>query len=199
MPWSDYLALLALLTAMSFTPGPNTMLSTALAANRGLKVALGFALAVPVGWCALMLACALGVGTLVQAVPALRLAVKWGGLAYLLWLAWQLAQAQSLKDADPTRLRIGFWQGAALQWVNIKAWMAALLVAAGWVAPGPLGERLLVVLPTMTVFAFCSNATYAVVGATLRPWLAQGGRLLAFNRGMAGVLLATTVWMGWST
>jgi threonine/homoserine/homoserine lactone efflux protein len=33
----DFLALLALGTAMSFTPGPNTTLSTALAANLGLS------------------------------------------------------------------------------------------------------------------------------------------------------------------
>ena len=51
---ADYLALLALGTAMSFTPGPNTTLSTALAANLGLRRALRFCLAVPVGW-ALML------------------------------------------------------------------------------------------------------------------------------------------------
>ena len=43
-------ALLILATASSFTPGPNTTLSTALAANRGLRGALHFVLAVPVGW-----------------------------------------------------------------------------------------------------------------------------------------------------
>ena len=36
MPFVEFTALLALATAMSFTPGPNTTLSTALAANRGL-------------------------------------------------------------------------------------------------------------------------------------------------------------------
>ena len=35
MPLADYLALLALATAMAFTPGPNTTLAAAIAANRG--------------------------------------------------------------------------------------------------------------------------------------------------------------------
>ena len=34
MPWSEFTALLLLATAVSFTPGPNTTLSTAIAANR---------------------------------------------------------------------------------------------------------------------------------------------------------------------
>jgi threonine/homoserine/homoserine lactone efflux protein len=195
MPLPDYLALLALVTAMAFTPGPNTTLAAALAANRGLRPALRFCLAVPVGWCALMLLCGGGLGALVQAQPLLRGAIKWGGLAYLLWLAAQLARSGTLREADQARLQLGFWQGVALQFVNIKAWLSALLVAAGWVAPGPLGERLAIVLPTMAAYAFASNASYALLGSALRPWLQQGARLLWFNRAMAAVLVATAVWM----
>ncbi|OYT85650.1 MAG: lysine transporter LysE [Burkholderiales bacterium PBB6] len=195
MPMTDFIALLALVTAMSFTPGPNTTLAASLGANGGWRAAWRFCLGVPVGWVLLMLACSAGVGALLDAHPALRGALKLGGLAYLVWLAWRLAGSARLSEADPHRLQVGFWQGAMLQAVNIKAWLAALLVVAGWVAPGPLAERLLVVTPVMAVYAFASNATYAVVGAVLRPWLAQGKRLLWFNRGMALVLLATALWM----
>ena len=38
----------------------------------------------------------------------------------------------------------------------------------------------------------------AAVGALLRHWLAQGDRLLWFNRLMASALVATSVWMIWS-
>ena len=48
-----------------------------------------------------------------------------------------------------------------------------------------------VVLPVMVVFALSSNLTYAAVGALLRQWLAQGQRLLWFNRAMALVLVVT--------
>jgi threonine/homoserine/homoserine lactone efflux protein len=37
MSAAELSALLMLLTATSFTPGPNTALSTALAANRGMR------------------------------------------------------------------------------------------------------------------------------------------------------------------
>ena len=49
MSTQEWGALLVLATATSFTPGPNTTLSTALAANRGLRHAMPFVLAVPDG------------------------------------------------------------------------------------------------------------------------------------------------------
>ena len=198
MPLPELTALLLFATAMSFTPGPNTTLAAALAANHGLRHAMRFVLAVPLGWGLLLLGCSLGLGGVIQAAPVLRGAVKWAGLAYMLWLAWQLARAATLAQADPRRFNVGFMQGVALQFVNIKAWMAALLISAGWVtvadSPWP---RLALVLPLMMAFGLASNLAYAVAGSALRGWLAQGQRLLAFNRALAAVLAATTAWMAW--
>ncbi|WP_157266257.1 LysE family translocator [Azohydromonas aeria] len=201
MSADEFVALLTLATAMSFTPGPNTTLSTALAVNFGLRRALVFVSAVPVGWTLLMLLCGLGLGGLLLAVPAARGAVKAGGIAYLLWLAWKLSHSAQLGQADERRLDVGFWQGVGLQFLNIKAWMLALALAGGWVtsahglpATNP-GQRLAIVCVVMVVFAWSSNFSYALVGSVLRRWLAQGRRLLWFNRAMALVLVATAAWM----
>ncbi|MCM5681674.1 LysE family translocator [Schlegelella sp. S2-27] len=202
MSLQEFLALLMLATAMSFTPGPNTTLSTALAANGGLKAALRFCVAVPAGWSLLMLACGLGLGVVVMTAPVLRSVVKVLGVGYMLWLAWKLWNARVLTQADGARLDVGFLQGVALQFVNIKAWMLALALTAGWVvsqqggqpAANP-GERLAIVLAVMAVYAFASNFTYALVGSLLRQWLSHGSRLLVFNRVMAAVLAATAAWM----
>ena len=176
-------------------------MSTALAANHGLKRALRFCLAVPVGWTLLMLASGLGLGALVMGVPVLRWGIKGVGMAYLLWLAWRLARASALGQVDERRLNLSFLQGVALQFINIKAWMLALTLTAGWVvnaagqpAANP-GQRLAIVSAVMLVFAFASNATYAVAGSLLRGWLARGQRLLWFNRALAVVLLVTVAWM----
>lgn len=201
MSAAELTALLLFCTTMSFSPGPNTTLSTALAANLGLKGALRFCLAVPTGWTLLMLATGLGLGALITGVPALRWAVKLGGVAYMLWLAFKLARVGELSPVDASRLNVSFWQGVGLQFLNIKAWMLALTLTAGWVvnaagqpSPNP-GERLAIVCGVMVLFAFSSNFTYALVGSLLRHWLAQGKRLLWFNRALAAVLVATAVWM----
>lgn len=201
MAWTEVTTLLLFCTAMSFSPGPNTALSTALAANFGLRRALRFCVAVPVGWALLMLVTGLGVGAAVTGVPVLRWGVKLGGVAYMLWLASKLSRTGQLGQADASRLNLGFAQGVLMQFANIKAWMLALTLTAGWVvnaqgqpAANP-GERLFIISGVMMLFAFGSNFTYALVGALLRGWLAQGERLLWFNRALAGVLVATAAWM----
>lgn len=201
MTAAELTALLVFCTAMSFSPGPNTTLSTALAANLGLRRALHFCLAVPTGWTLLMLVSGLGLGALITGVPALRMAVTLLGVAYMLWLAWKLSRAGQMTQVDSARLSVTFWQGVGLQFVNIKAWMLALTLSAGWVvnaagqpSANP-GERLAIICVVMMVFAFTSNFVYALVGSLLRQWLAQGRRLLWFNRALALVLVVTAAWM----
>jgi len=196
MPLHEFTALLILATAMSFTPGPNTTLSTAMAANHGLRHSLRFVLAVPVGWTLLLGLCALGVGALITGLPLLRAGIKAVGIGYLLWLAWKLSGSGQLAQARPAQLQISFAQGVLLQFINIKAWFLALTIVAGWVAgQANFAERMLVVLPVMATYAFCSNLCYACIGAALRQWLAHGRRLLWFNRLMAALLVGTAAWM----
>lgn len=222
MSATELTALLVFATAMSFSPGPNTTLSTALAANLGLRRAMPFCLAVPAGWTLLMLACGLGLGTLVLGLPAVRWGLKLLGAAYMFWLAWTLMGVTSMgvrsqirhrsepdgnwnltpnKSLTPAAIDVTFLQGVGLQFLNIKAWMLALTLTAGWVvnaggqpATNP-GERLAIICAVMVFFAFTSNFTYAVAGSLLREWLTQGRRLVWFNRALAAVLVATALWM----
>ena len=198
---AELTALLLLTTAASFTPGPNTTLSTALGANLGLRHALRFVLAVPVGWGLLFSLCAGGVGALVVALPPLRIGIQTLGVVYLLWLAFKLFRSgATLAPADPSRLNVTFWQGVLLQFLNIKAWMLALTVVAGWLAGREDAvARFAIVLPLMLAFGLASNLTYALVGSLLRDWLSgpanSGLRLRWFNRFMAAVLVLTAAWM----
>ena len=204
MPPAELTALLLLSTAASFSPGPNTALSTALGANLGLKHALRFVCAVPLGWGLLFTLCAAGLGAVVVALPGLRLAIQALGVAYLLWLAAKLWGSRTLAQADQARLQVTFTQGVALQFLNIKAWMLALTVVAGWLAGREdVLQRFAITLPLMLAFGFFSNLLYAAMGALLRDWLSgpevegvpTARRLRWFNRAMAGVLVATACWM----
>ena len=198
-------ALLVLATATSFTPGPNTTLSTALAANHGLPQAMRFVCAVPVGWLMLLALCASGVAALVLAAPMLRGAIVLGGVGYLLWLAWRLARTSRLSSTQDALPQVGFVRGVGLQFLNIKAWMLALSIVAGWIAGHPdAWQRFVLTAPVLMAYAFASNLTYALVGALLRGWLAgpvvngqhTGQRLRLFNWAMALALVLTAVWMG---
>ncbi|MBL8326932.1 MAG: LysE family translocator [Rubrivivax sp.] len=219
MSGPEWAALLFVAAAMSFTPGPNTTLAAALGANHGLRHAMRFVLGVPVGWGFVLAASALGLGAVLQAAPVLRVALKWAGVGYLLWLAWRLAATSRLPAAgEPGRFDVGFGQGVLLQFVNVKAWVLALVVSVGWIngaeAASPAAtaagaasfsavvpatwSRLAQVLPVLMLFALASNLTYAGVGAALRRWLAAGRRLAHFNRALALLLAGTALWMAWA-
>lgn len=195
----QWLALLTFLSVMSFTPGPNTLLSSALAANFGLRRTLPFVCAVPVGWALLLSACAAGVGALVSANALLGGLIKYGGIGYMLWLAWRILRATQLADRA-TELQdkppVGFTQGVALQFVNIKAWVGAITITSTWITPtAQPTSTLLQLTPVFMAFALASNAAYALAGSALRVWLLQGQRLAVFNAVMAAALAATCVWM----
>lgn len=128
----EFSAFLVLATAMSFTPGPNTTMAAAMGANWGLKPAMRFVWGVPIGWGALLLLCASGVGALVMAAPALKGAIKAVGIVYLVWLAYKLSRSGQLAETKNGHL-LGFWQAVGLQFVNVKAWLLALAIVAGWI------------------------------------------------------------------
>jgi threonine/homoserine/homoserine lactone efflux protein len=101
-----------------------------------------------------------------------------------------------MASANAARLNITFAQGVGVQFLNIKAWMLALSLVAGWVAGHDNAlERSLVLVPIMMSFGFFSNLTYAVMGSLLRTWLSEGRRLLVFNRCMSAALVFTAIWM----
>jgi threonine/homoserine/homoserine lactone efflux protein len=191
-------ALLVLSTAASFTPGPNTALSTAIAANQGLRAALKFIVSVPIGWGLLLSLCMVGMGQLVLAAPALRWLIMLGGTLDLFVDGLQFvghAAIRAQADSKAFEHHIFARCGGSV-FLNIKAWMFALSVVAGWVLGKDNAlERCLVLLPLMMGYGLCSSLTYALMGSLLRDRLSHGDRLLVFNRSMAVALVLTAVWM----
>ena len=192
MTWQEFTALLVLATAMSFSPGPNTTLSTALAANGGLRHAMRFVLAVPVGWCLLLLLCAAGVGALVVAVPVLRGGIKAVGAAYLLWLGLRLLLARgdgalagvvrqtAGHAAVPVALKEVFLGGFWTNVLNPKVAIFFLAFVPQFIAPGADNKALAFVLLGVL---FNLNAIPVNVGwALAASWMAR--RAGVIQRGM---------------
>jgi len=123
MSTAEFSALLLLFAAATFTPGPNTTLATALAANRGLRGTLHFICAVAAGWIMLLLLCGAGLGALVLAAPWLRWGILVVGVLYMLWLAARLARSGTLGQADARQLQVSFVEGVGLQFLNVKVWL----------------------------------------------------------------------------
>lgn len=189
---TELLSLAAFLLFGTFTPGANTAVSTMLGANYGALRALPFISGVAVAFGAIYALCVAGVGALIQTTPWLRGVLVWGGLAYMLWLAWKIASAVAIKRSEHAKpLHAG--HGFANCMANPKVWMLAIAVAAQFALQSAAWHMWAALL--FTAFGFASNAAWALVGSSLRAWLEQGARLAWFNRAMGLALALTAVWI----
>jgi threonine/homoserine/homoserine lactone efflux protein len=189
----DALALSGFALATSASPGPNTMMVSAAAAQVGVRRVLPHMLGITVGFPGMMVAVALGLGWPFEAFPWLHRALQVAGTLWLLVLAWKIATAPPPGSAE-ARPPLGFWGAVAFQWVNPKAWMIVLAAVPAFTAPA--APMLPQALAMAAVFAAVSLPTlwlWAVVGVGARRWLGEGRRARAFNIAMATMLVGSLV------
>jgi threonine/homoserine/homoserine lactone efflux protein len=186
-------ALVVFAFASSITPGPNNIMLLASGANFGLRRTVPHMLGISIGHAVMVSLVGLGLIGLFAALPWLRTALMVLSAAYLLWLAWKIANAAPPGRAEATGRPLTFLQAAAFQWVNPKAWYMAIYAQTNYApADAPLLGPVLVALvfaavnlPSVTVWAWG--------GTQVRRWLEAPGRLRAFNVTMA-VLLVASLW-----
>jgi len=194
MPLDIFLALVLFACVMSFTPGPNNIMLTASGVNFGFARSIPHMSGVTIGFLVLVGACAGGLGLVFAAVPALHVALKFAGGAYMLWLAWKVANARP-SGADGALLArpMTFLQAAAFQWVNPKAVIAALSAIALYLRPGHETLDLAVMLLVFGLSTLMSVMTWTGFGVALRRFLRDPARARIFNGAMALLLVASIV------
>src|ERR1700742_4132668 len=119
-------SLLPFAISMSFTPGPNNLMLANAGARYGFARTLPQQAGVVVGFSIMTLAVGFGIAGLIAAAPALYTVMKYASIAYLLYLAWKIATAESAKAGTTPERPMTFLQAAAFQWVNPKGWIMAL-------------------------------------------------------------------------
>lgn len=187
------LPLIAFALATSATPGPNTLMVSAAAARAGLRAVVPHMMGITLGFPAMLVAIAAGLGWPFQAFPWLHPALQLLGAAWLAWLAWKIAQAPP-HDGGPAAPPLGFWGAAAFQWVNPKAWMIALAAVPAFTRPdAPLLPQALGMAAVFALVSLPCLLLWAGVGLGARRLLATPARLRAFNRVMAVLLVLSLV------
>ncbi len=119
-------ALIGFAFVSSVTPGPNNMMLLASGANFGLRRSVPHMLGISIGHSFMVTMVGLGLGRMFELYPASFIAMKVVSVAYLIYLAWKIANAAPPKAAQATGKPFSFLQAAAFQWVNPKAWYMAV-------------------------------------------------------------------------
>jgi threonine/homoserine/homoserine lactone efflux protein len=187
------LAFILFAVVAAVTPGPSDIILASTGANVGVRHGLPCLFGVAIGMGLMLFLIALGLGSVVLEHPIVRTALKWGGIGLLLWLSWKIATAGQ-SGAGTAREGVGFWEAAALQWVNPKSWLVSASAVGTYLradAASPLAQSLsfgilfvLVALPSCFV--------WLAFGATVQRLLQTERAARGFNVVM-GLLLAGSV------
>ena len=194
------LELLTALVAFAFvtviTPGPNNLMLMASGANFGFRRSVPHMLGIGLGFPSMVFLVGIGVMQLFDLWPPSYLILKGLSVAYLLYLAWKIANAAPPKDASAEGRPLTFLQSAAFQWVNPKAWSMALSAITLYATSRDL-KAVLWVAGTYVAVSAVSTTSWTVLGQQMRRLLKSPARLRIFNRVMAGLLVATLIPVLW--
>jgi threonine/homoserine/homoserine lactone efflux protein len=117
------------------TPGPANMALLATGARFGFRTALPFVAGVAIGKQLIIWPVGFGLMELAETAPWIFQTLKWLSAAYIIWLAWKVANLR-LGTGDPAARAPGFVAGLIVHPLNPKAWAMIVSGFTGFVAPG---------------------------------------------------------------
>ncbi|HAP26817.1 MULTISPECIES: LysE family translocator [unclassified Achromobacter] len=183
------LALFALVS--SITPGPNNVMLASSGLNFGFRRSVPHLLGVNLGFTLMIFLVGVGLGSVFQQTPVLYTVLKYAGAAYLLYLAWKIANSGPLDEGEARGKPFTFLQAAAFQWVNPKAWVMAVGVVATYTPQNGFFANLVIATLVCGIVNLPSIGIWVTFGTALRRVLHRPAAIRAFNVGMALLLVAS--------
>lgn len=188
---------------IELTPGPNMGWLALVAAGRGRTAGLAAVAGVTLGLTVWMLAAVAGLTQALLRAPALYQGLRWAGVAFLLWLAWEAWRVPPDRTAPATaETRRGlFLRGLTGNLLNPKAAVFYVALLPGFLRPDHgaawaqalwlgSGHILIAVIIHTAIVLGADRAGHAALTRT------QGPVVRAL---MAGGIAAVAVWTAWST
>ncbi|MGZ5039460.1 MAG: LysE family transporter [Usitatibacter sp.] len=184
---------------LSLSPGPGVFSSISSGLHHGFRLGLWNGVGMQVANMLMVVVVALGLGTILLASETLFTAVKWLGVAYLLYLGivtWRAAPRtfEEDKDDDARTPREVFMRGF---WVNATNPKGIIFFAA------ILPQFIDVARPQLTQYAILAATTFAVDLVIMMGYTALAAKVLRVmreprhlrwvNRGIGGAFVAAGV------
>jgi threonine/homoserine/homoserine lactone efflux protein len=175
-----------------FTPGPNNLMLLTSGLTFGFRRTWPAMLGVAFGYVFFTLCIGLGLGALFIRYPTLYIVIKYAGAAYMLYLAWAIANSEPPNpDIELTKQPITFWRVCALQWVNPKGLAMGVSAISSYSALMTYPYNILFMATLYAFIGVASSVAWAGMGMALQRFLHQPKLVRAFNIVMAMLLAAS--------
>ncbi len=187
MTLAEWLTFVAIWTLLSLPIGPNAIGCMTAAVANGTRRAHWNVLGIALAGLTHMTIAVLGLGTLLLAYTELYLALKWLGIAYLLWLGLSLWRKPAVTPETGRRERQSAGslvrRGFAISMSNPKAILSYMAAFPQFLDAGaPLAPQLAVIVPTAITIVILVYSGYTLAGAGLAKVLTTAARQRLFNR-----------------
>ena len=204
IPIDTWLAFVVASLAIELTPGPNMGYLAVLSASRGRRAGYAATAGVGLGLAIVGIAPALGLAALISNSRLIYEGLRWAGVAYLLWLAWEgwNDRAELSPDtADGVDPSTYFRRGLITNLLNPKAAIFFVAVLPTFIdASKPVLGQTLALSMTYVAVATVVHAGIATLAGAVRHLLVGKPRLRdALRRGLALSLAAIAIWFAVST
>ncbi len=188
-----------LLTAfvVVIAPGAGVIYTLALGLGQGRRASVAAAFGCTFGIVPHLLAAIFGLAAILHTSAILFTAVKFAGVGYLLYLAWQAVRSDGALAIQPNRSRDADWriarQGALINILNPKLSIFFLALLPPFLSgnPATATSEMMAMGAIFMAMTFAVFVAYGVFAAAARDYLLQSERVMRWlNRGFAAIFAA---------
>jgi threonine/homoserine/homoserine lactone efflux protein len=191
LPWADLIPFVLAGLALNIAPGSDVFFATASGLQGGPRAGIAAGIGTGIGSLVNITLAALGLAALVQAHPQSLTILRYGGAAYLIFIAWNSWNATGQGSAKGATTPLGALRGAF--WINLANPKTVLFIFAfltQFADPtlGPVGWQIFGLGLIFTTSGTLVTAGYGALAGFAQHHLSQ--RLGILNRAAALVFVA---------
>lgn len=191
---------------IELTPGPNMAYLATLSLSRGVKAGLAAVAGIALGLGVYGVAAAFGVAALIDSSPWAYETLRWAGVAYLLWLAWEgwsseRETAPGATDGDSIAPWAAFRRGLITNLLNPKAAVFYIATLPRFVDTtiGHVAQQTLVLSAIYVAIATLIHAGIVLLAGQFATRIDTPESRRTVRRLLSLALVAIAVWFAIST
>jgi threonine/homoserine/homoserine lactone efflux protein len=194
-----------LITTMliELTPGPNMAWLALTSATQGKRSGFAAVAGIATGLAILAVASAVGLAELAARSPFAFSLLRYAGVAYLLWLAWQTwvgEKEAAANQIDAAAMAAWFRHGLLLNLLNPKAAVFFVTVLPAYIATNaPIVPQTMLLSANYVAIATAVHLVIVALAAQAHGWMTVGNRRNQVRRIFAVLLAMVAIWFLVST
>jgi homoserine/homoserine lactone efflux protein len=200
MEWQVWLAFIGAAIAIALSPGPGAILSMSTGLAHGVRRSYWTIVGLEIGLMVQLTLVAVGLGAAIAKSIVVFTAIKWLGVAYLIYLAVRQWRSAAVDLSEQMTVPAGgrrsamLVRGCLVNLTNPKGLVFLLAVVPQFVVPtAPLLPQYLVIGATMTAVDLVVMGGYAALAARLLRWLNTRRQQTTLNRVLSGLFATAAV------